>query len=69
MENVREDKTFIPEKHGMIFCPHCNGLGKFFNGPKRFYVCETCGGFGAIRKPKEANRGLIRTEQRKITNP
>jgi DnaJ-class molecular chaperone len=41
----------------MIFCPHCKGLGKFFNGPKRFDVCGTCGGFGAIKKPKEEVTG------------
>ena len=53
MENVRKDETSILEKYGMISCPRCNGLGKFFNGRKRFDVCETCGGFGAIKTPKQ----------------
>jgi DnaJ-class molecular chaperone len=52
-ENVRNDKTFIPEKYGMILCPHCRGSGKIYSNGAEFQVCSVCGGFGAIRKPKE----------------
>jgi DnaJ-class molecular chaperone len=49
---VRKDKTFIPENHGMIFCPGCKGLGKFYANEREFQVCSVCGGFGAIKKPE-----------------
>ena len=52
IEDVREDKTFTPENCGMIFCPHCNGVGKFFRSNKGFEVCMVRGGSEAIRKPE-----------------
>jgi DnaJ-class molecular chaperone len=53
MENMIRDETSILEKYGMVSCPRCNGLGKFFRNSKEFEVCMECGGFGAIRAPKE----------------
>ncbi len=62
MEDERKDKTFIPEKYGMIFCPQCNGLGKIYGSGREAQVCMLCGGFGAIKNPdKKAihkHRGL-----------
>ncbi len=48
---INLNKTFDPEKYGMIFCPMCGGKGFIIN-PKR-KCCPKCGGFGLI---KEENR-------------
>jgi len=53
MEKPTKNKVFIPEKYGMIFCPSCNGRGKFFKDLKGFNVCIVCGGFGAIKVRSE----------------
>ena len=42
------NKTFDPEKYGMILCPMCDGKGFIIN-PKR-KCCPKCGGFGLIKK-------------------
>ena len=42
------NKTFNPEKYGMIVCPLCKGKGNVIN-PKR-QCCQKCGGFGFIKK-------------------
>ncbi len=55
-ENVRENKIFIPEKYGMIFCSHCNALGKIYEDDGGSRVCLECGGFGAIRAPFPSSR-------------
>jgi DnaJ-class molecular chaperone len=44
------DKTFDPEKYEMVFCPFCNGKGKFVKNPDGSDVCMRCGGFGLIKK-------------------
>jgi DnaJ-class molecular chaperone len=49
----RKDKTSIPEKYGMIFCPQCNGLGKLLRSGEGPEVCMVCGGFGAIKVPEK----------------
>ncbi len=45
-------KKFEPEKYGMLPCPICDGHGRiqFLN---HVAVCQTCGGFGFIRKEGE----------------
>ena len=42
------NKTFDPEKYGMLLCPLCDGKGFIIN-PKR-KCCTKCGGFGLIKK-------------------
>ncbi len=42
------NKTFDPEKYGMLVCPLCKGKGFVLN-PKR-ECCQKCGGFGFIKK-------------------
>jgi DNA-directed RNA polymerase subunit RPC12/RpoP len=51
-EKAARDKISIPEKYGMISCPHCDSIGKLYRGEKELIVCPTCGGFGAIKKPE-----------------
>ena len=45
---INVNKTFDPEKYGMILCPLCDGKGFIIN-PKR-KSCPKCGGFGLIKK-------------------
>jgi len=33
----------------MIFCPDCNGLGKFDDDNEKIKVCRVCGGFGLVK--------------------
>jgi DnaJ-class molecular chaperone len=47
-ENYNLNKTFDPEKYGMLLCPLCDGKGFIIN-PKR-KCCPKCGGFGLIKK-------------------
>ena len=47
---IPKDKKFTPERYGMIFCPDCNGLGRFDNDNEEIKVCRVCGGFGLIKK-------------------
>jgi uncharacterized OB-fold protein len=47
-ENYNLNKTFDPEKHGMLLCPLCDSKGFIIN-PKR-KCCTKCGGFGLIKK-------------------
>jgi len=42
------NKTFDPEKYGMVVCPLCKGKGFIIN-PKR-ECCQKRGGFGFIKK-------------------
>jgi DnaJ-class molecular chaperone len=42
------NKTFDPEKYGMLLCPLCDGKGFIIN-PKR-KCCPKCGGFGLTKK-------------------
>jgi DnaJ-class molecular chaperone len=42
------NKTFDPEKYGMLLCPLCTGKGFVIN-PER-QCCQKCGGFGYIKK-------------------
>jgi DnaJ-class molecular chaperone len=42
------NRSFYPEKYGMVVCPLCKGKG-FITNPKRQY-CQKCGGFGFIKK-------------------
>jgi DnaJ-class molecular chaperone len=46
------NKTFYPEKYGMVVCPLCKGKGFIIN-PKR-QCCQKCGGFGFIKKENGA---------------
>jgi hypothetical protein len=50
MEKTVTDRSFDPERYGMIYCPLCNGSGSLFNGFDGRVVCEICGGFGCIKK-------------------
>ena len=50
---IPKDKKFTPERYGMIFCPDCNGLGRFDNDNEEIKVCRVCGGFGLIKKEEE----------------
>jgi len=52
---AQKDKKFSPERYGMIFCPDCNGLGKFTNDNEEIKVCRVCGGFGLIKKEVKNN--------------
>ena len=49
-QKALEDKKFSPERYGMIFCPGCNGLGKFPHDNEGIKVCRICGGFGLIKE-------------------
>ena len=49
MGKLAKDKKFTPERYGMIFCPDCNGLGKFDNDNEEIKVCSVCGGFGLVK--------------------
>lgn len=53
MQKKALGQGFNPERYGMISCPHCNGKGRIFKTLKEFNVCIVCGGFGAIKTPKE----------------
>jgi DnaJ-class molecular chaperone len=55
------DKLFNPQKYNMVFCPVCNGEGKFPKDPGGFDVCLKCGGFGFVRREPEEdmNTSLI----------
>ena len=46
-------KTFNPEEYNMIFCPVCNGKGRFPKNPDGFDVCKECGGFGLVKRESE----------------
>ena len=45
---INLNKTFDPEKHGMLLCPLCDGKGFIIN-PKR-KCCPKCRGFGLTKK-------------------
>ena len=47
-DKIHMNKTFGPEKYGMLLCPMCDGKGFIIN-PKR-ECCQKCGGFGFIKK-------------------
>ncbi len=46
------NKTFYPEKYGMVVFPLCKGKGFIIN-PKR-QCCQRCRGFGFIKKENGA---------------
>jgi len=50
------NKTFDPEKIGMVLCPLCNGKGFTIN-PKR-KCCQKCGGFGLIKMEVEKDTNI-----------
>ena len=54
-EEINMDKTFNPEKYGILRCPDCKGKGKLPKGPDGFIVCSRCGGNGFIKKEKKAS--------------
>ena len=47
-DKIHMNKTFDPEKYGMVVCPLCKSKGFIIN-PKR-KCCTKCGGFGLIKK-------------------
>jgi uncharacterized OB-fold protein len=47
------NKSFNPEKYGMLVCPVCKSDG-YVGYPKR-QCCPKCGGFGFIKKEKETS--------------
>ncbi len=53
MDRKGMSSHFNPERYGMIYCPVCKGIGKFFNGIEGGVVCKICGGFGLIRKEEK----------------
>lgn len=44
------DKTFNPEKYGMVLCPGCKGDGKSFDDTHAVDICRVYKGFGLIMK-------------------
>jgi phage FluMu protein Com len=50
------DRTFDPEKYGMLFCFECNGNGKLLTDSGGIEVCPRCGGFGFIKKEEEPDQ-------------
>jgi len=60
---IEMDKEFVPEKYGMVACPHCSGRGFLIKQPDEINVtlrrvCTKCGGFGALKKEEEVFRSL-----------
>jgi DnaJ-class molecular chaperone len=53
------DKTFKPEKYGMLSCIECNGNGKLLNESEDIEVCPRCGGFGFIKKKEDPDKNGI----------
>jgi DnaJ-class molecular chaperone len=49
------DKSFNPEKYGMVFCPDCKGKGRLPQDPNGSNVCSRCGGSGLVIKEKETS--------------
>jgi len=45
---INLNKTFDPEKYGMLLCPLCDGKGFIINPERK--CCPKCGGFGLIKK-------------------
>ena len=37
-------KEFDPERHGMILCLRCGGLGRLVDESNEITVCRVCGG-------------------------
>jgi len=53
---INLNKTFDPEKIGMVLCPLCDGKGFTIN-PKR-KCCQKCGGFGLIKMEVEKDTNI-----------
>ena len=53
---INLNKTFDPEKIGMVLCPLCDGKGFTIN-PKRKY-CQKCRGFGLIKMEVEKDTNI-----------
>jgi uncharacterized protein YbaR (Trm112 family) len=56
-ENMGRDKSlrnrsFDPEKYGMVACPDCKSNGYIWNPMRQ--CCPNCRGFGFVRKENEA---------------
>jgi hypothetical protein len=49
MKKFAVHTRFVPEKYGMMFCPQCNGPGKFISEGMEPEVCKVCGGFGLVK--------------------
>jgi DnaJ-class molecular chaperone len=43
-------RLFNPEKYNLVLCNWCNGLGKIVDEENPLKVCESCGGFGLVKK-------------------
>ncbi len=61
MEKTGMGRRFNPDKYGMIYCPVCKGSGKLSNGAEGGVACETCGGFGLVKKHKSGLEERVRT--------
>jgi len=51
-EKSIRNKSFNPEKYGMVVCPDCKSDG-YVGYPER-QCCPKCGGFGFVKKEEEA---------------
>ena len=54
------NKSLNPEKYGMVVCPNCKSKG-YVGYPKR-RCCPKCGGFGFIKKEKEASDNEVKKD-------
>jgi DnaJ-class molecular chaperone len=50
------DKSFNPERYGMLPCNECDGSGKLLNEFEDVEVCPRCGGFGFIKKEEDSDK-------------
>jgi hypothetical protein len=50
------DKTFDPEKYGMLVCVRCDGSGKLLNDSGDIEISPRCGGFGFIKKEEDPDK-------------
>jgi uncharacterized OB-fold protein len=56
-DKSKTNKSLNPEKYGMVVCPDCKSKG-YVGYPKR-QCCPRCGGFGFIKKEKEASNNKV----------
>jgi len=57
---INLNKTFDPEKIGMVLCPLCDGKGFTINSKRK--CCQKCGGFGLIKKENGRPSELPQTQ-------
>ena len=62
-EKSIRNKTFNPEKYGMVVCPDCKSNGYVWNAERQ--SCPKCGGFGFIKKEKEGCNNEAERDQEK----